>query len=83
MTEDIKNETNADGQPDEKVVMQIILTKEGLLKVGGVVASDKIAALGILEMAKLTLIKAWDAAEVKIHKPNSGGIMGFVRNGRG
>jgi len=73
------NEKNLEGQPDEKVVMQIILTKTGELKVGGMI-HDKIAALGMLELAKNTLIKFWEASEVKIHKPN--GIMDFVRNGK-
>lgn len=79
MTDEIKNETNFEGQPDQKVVMQIFITKEGKVRVSGMI-DDKTIALGLLEVAKMELQEHWARLETKIVKPN--GIMGFVRNGR-
>ena len=75
MTEDLNIPVE---QPLEKVVLQIILTKDGQVKVSGMI-HDKVVALGFLELAKHTLHEHWKSQEVKIHKP--GGIMNFVRNG--
>lgn len=70
-----------DNEPDEKVVMQLILTKSGQLRVIGSVINDKILSYGLLELAKSTLEKFWKESESKIIK-SPGGIMGFVRNGK-
>lgn len=80
MTDEIKNETSAEGQPDERIVMQLILTKDGQLKVGGPGCTDKIMALGLLELAKTTLQTFWAKSEIKLHKP--GAMLNFARNGR-
>ncbi len=78
MSDEIKNETNEAGQPDERVVMQLILTKEGQLKVVSTFIGDKMACYGLLEVAK-------DAIR-ELHAPKlikaPGGMMNFIRNGR-
>lgn len=77
MTDEIKNETNAAGQPDERIVMQIMMTKEGQLKVVSPIIADKAACYGILELAKDAIREA--------HKPQiikPGGMLNFVRNGK-
>lgn len=65
--------------PDQKVVMQIILTKEGKVRVSGMI-DDKVLALGLLEVAKMELQSHWKKLETPIINPR--GIMGFVRNGK-
>lgn len=81
MTEKIDltgNDKNAEGQPEERVVMQLTIDKEGNLKVYSPMLGDKTAMYGLLEVAR-------DAIQ-DLHKPkiqkHIGGIMGFARNGK-
>ena len=67
-------------EPTESVVMQLILTKSGKLKVQGMI-DDKIVALGLLELAKDTLFKYWEDQEIVIHKGDHK-ILNFIRNGK-
>lgn len=72
-------ETNAEGQPDQRVIMEIILTKTGDIQVRGLI-DDKTMCLGIIEVAKLKLQDHWKSLETKLVKPN-GGIINFMRHG--
>lgn len=67
--------------PDERIVMSIIMTKEGKIKVQSVVLMDDTLCFGLLEKAKQEIIKHHEQIKSKIVKP-SHGIMDFVRNGR-
>lgn len=78
---EIKNETNQDGQPEERVVMQIILTKDGSMKVNSAVLMDEMACFGILEKAKQTIIEHHKQIRSKLVKPDHR-IMDFLRNGK-
>lgn len=62
---------------EDKIVMQIILTKDGQLKVISPVLQDKTACYGLLEQAKDAIREAHSP---RIVKP--GGILRFARNGR-
>jgi len=77
--DDLKqNDANEAAQPEEKVVMQIMITKDGQVKVAGMI-NDKIAAFGILEVAKECITAYHEAAKPKIVKaPN--GVINFARN---
>ena len=78
MTDEI-SEKPAETQPDEKIVMQIILTRSGQVKVQGGIIADKIAAYGLLQCAIEEIRKH---NEPKIVKP-VGGVMNFIRgNGK-
>lgn len=74
MTEAL-NEKPAEAQPEEKIVMQIILTRSGQVKVQGGIIADKIASYGLLQCA-IEEIRKYN--EPKIVKP-VGGVMNFIR----
>lgn len=78
---DIQNETNQESQPEERTVLQIILSKDGEVRVRGVLLSDEVACYGLLKKAEQIIAENHQAARVKLVKPN-GGIMSFIRNGR-
>jgi len=71
------NEKNEQGQPDEVVMISIVMKKDGSLKIGGLALNDRSLSYGLLETAK-DMVR--EIHQPKIVKPN-GGIMGFVRNG--
>lgn len=73
-----QNEANAEGQPEEQIVMQIYLSRDGQLRVKTPILNDKTACYGILELAKDAIR---DAHKPQIVKPN-GAIMNFIRNGK-
>ena len=72
--------TPTDNQPEEKTVLSIILTKDGVVKVSGMI-NDKIASYGFLEMAKEVIKNHHDEMASKIVQPNHR-IMDFIRNGK-
>ena len=73
------DEKSAEAQPEEKIVMQIILTRGGQVKVQGGIIADKIAAYGLLQCA-IEEVRKFN--EPKIVKP-VGGVMNFIRgNGK-
>ncbi len=73
------NEANEAAQPEETIIMQIFVTRNGEMKIQSPLMNDKMALYGILETAK-DAIRELHAP--KIVRP-TGGIMGFVRgNGR-
>lgn len=77
--EEIKNETNAEGQPDKKVVVQISLLREGGVIVESAFLGDEMAMYGILKKAEKEV--------EKFHAPKiiptvNGGFRNFIKNGR-
>ena len=78
--EETKNEMNQE-VPEETIVMNIILTRDGHVKLMGPLLADKTACYGILETAK-DIVR--DIHSPKIIKPShNSGIMNFARgNGR-
>ncbi len=71
------NDMNEQAQPDETTVLSLALTKDGQLKVSGVLLGDKTACYGLLEAAK-DLVR--EMHQPKLVKPN-GGMINFVRSG--
>lgn len=49
---DFKNDATEAAQPDERVVMQFIMKKDGQMIVESPVLGDKLACYGIIEHAK-------------------------------
>lgn len=74
----MENEANEKAQPQQTVMFQIVIDKNGNLGVGGPILADKTACYGLLESAK-DIIR--DMHQPKIVKP-LGGIMNHIRNGR-
>lgn len=74
----MENEANEKAQGDESVALQIILTKDGGVRIQGPVLADRMASYGLLEIAK-DMIREMHTP--KIIKPN-GGILNFARNGK-
>lgn len=70
------NDMNETAQPEETVVLQIILTKNGAVKIQGPMLVDRTACYGLLETAK-DMVREMHAP--KIVKP-FGGLMKM--NGR-
>lgn len=73
----MENESNEQAQPEQTVMLQIIIDKNGNLGVGGPVLADKTACYGLLESAK-DIVR--DMHKPTIVKPN-GKIIDFMRNG--
>lgn len=75
--EEIKNESNEVAQPKEQVLMQIIITVDGQIKVHGAILNDRAASYGVLEVAK-------DAVR-ELHTPKvlrpQGNFLQSLRNG--
>lgn len=74
---DLPNDKKDDA-PKEKIILQVIFTNEGQIKVIGSMLQDKIAAYGILEQIK-DMVR--DMHKPQLVKPQ-GSIMNFVRNGK-
>lgn len=68
-------------EPDEKVVLEVILSKEKGVLVRSVMLFDQMACLGLLEMAKVEVNKHHAALASKIVKPNRG-LMSYLKNGQ-
>ena len=74
----MKNQENQpveETQPEAKVVMQLILTREGKLIVTGQVLQDKVACYGLLEAAKDEIRKLHEPKII----PVGGRMHNFVR----
>ena len=74
--DEIKNDANEATQPKESVALQIIITLDGSIKLSGPILGDRMAAYGILEIAKDMV---HEMHSPKIVQP--GGMMKFLRNG--
>lgn len=70
------DEANEQAQPEETVVFQIVLTKDGGMKVQGPMLADRTACYGLLETAK-DMVR--DMHTPKILKPNNGSMINFAR----
>lgn len=66
-----------DTTPKETVVMQLILTEDGKLKVTGSVIGDKTACYGLLALAQDAIRELHASKIVKV-----GGMMNMLRNGK-
>lgn len=73
------NEKNLEGQPEEKVVMEIIITKDGQVRVKSPILGDKAACYGILQVAQDAIR---EFHKPQIIRPNQHGIMNFIKNGK-
>lgn len=71
------SELEGDSTPQEIIAIQIILTKDGGIKLAGPTLADRTAAYGLIETAK-DMIREMHTP--KIVKPRMGGIMKL--NGR-
>jgi hypothetical protein len=73
------NESNEQAQPTEQVMIQIILTVDGQVKVTGPALADKTAFYGLLEVAK-------DACREmhtpKVLRPQGNFLQGLRMNGK-
>lgn len=78
--ENLLNQNDADekAQPEQTIMFQIAISKDGQVGIGGLACGDKAMAYGLMEVAKDILR---DMHTPKIVKP-TGGMMNFVRNGR-
>lgn len=74
-------ETTHDSQPQERVVLSIIITKEGQVKVTSPLMQDEIACYGLLQKAHDLIHDAHKQAEHKIIRPQ-GNMLDALRNGR-
>ena len=72
-----KNDATEQAQPKEQVLMQIIITVDGQIKVQGTILNDRAASYGVLEVAK-------DAVR-ELHTPKvlrpQGNFLAGLRNG--
>ena len=71
------NEKNEQGQPEEVVMVRIVMRKDGSLNIDGLSLTDRTLAYGLLETAK-DMIREMHTP--KIVKP-MGGMINFARNG--
>ena len=78
MSEEIKLPPVDVNEPQEKVIFQVILNREGQMKIAGILLVDEINALGVLEKCKQMIS---DGHKPKIVQP-TGGIMRFIKNGK-
>lgn len=84
MSEEINESNEVNDVNEERIVMQILITKDGQLKVVSSLMQDKTACYGILETAK-DLIREHNHAvscmPKGIIKPVGGLMHRFARNG--
>lgn len=67
-------------EPDEKLMIQVYLTKEGAVKVQGAIINDPMAFYGLMEMANQSVMDYHKMkSQSKIIKGNGHGIMDFAR----
>lgn len=71
------NDKNEQGQPEEVVMVRIVMKKDGSLSIDGLSLTDRTLAYGLLETAK-DMIREMHTP--KIVKP-TGGMINFARNG--
>lgn len=74
------DDANQDAQPEERQLIEILLTKDGQIKVRGSVIGDRTAAYGILETAKDAIRELHTP---KVIKPQGNFLGGLRRNGVG
>lgn len=72
------NDKNESGQPEQTIMFQIAIDKNGNVGIGGPVLANKTACCGLLETAK-DMVR--DMHQPKLVKP-SGGLINHLRNGR-
>lgn len=72
------NEKNEQGQPEEVVMVRLVMKKDGSLGIDGVAVADRALAYGLLETAK-DMIR--EIHTPKIVKPGIGSMINFARNG--
>lgn len=71
------NEGNEQAQPDQTVMFQIVINKDGNVGIAGPILADKTACYGLIETAKDILR---DMHKPTLVKPN-GKVIDFIRNG--
>lgn len=74
------NDANKDAQLKERVMLQIIITVDGEIKVTGPILGDEVASLGMLEKAKQMIA---DLHKPKVLKPQGNFLQGLRGNGVG
>lgn len=67
-------------EPSEKLILSIFLTKDGAVKVQGMI-NDKILSYGILESAREAIYQHHTQSKVQIVKPRNA-IIDFMRGQR-
>lgn len=71
------NDANEQAQPEQTVMFQIVIDKNGNIGVNGIALSDKSLCYGLIETAK-DIIR--EMHQPKIIKPS--GFMNHLRNGK-
>lgn len=79
MTEPV-NDATKDAQPKERVVLQIIITIDGEMRVQGPLLGDEVAALGMLQKAQHMIS---ELHRPKVVKPVGNFLQGLRQNGVG
>lgn len=74
-------EANKDGQPEEQVMLQIIMRVDGQMRVVGPLVSDEVACYGILEKAKQMVAQLHNKPQIL--KPQGNFLAGLRGNGVG
>jgi len=75
----VTDEANQDAQPKERVMIQIILTIGGDVRVVGPALADKTAFYGLLEVAKDAVR---DLHAPKVLRPQGNFLQGLRANGK-